>query len=315
MNIVITDGYTLNPGDLDWQSITSLGNVTIYERSHVDDLYDRCKDADIILNNKTPINGELISKLDKLKLISVLATGYNIVDTIATKEKNIIVCNVPNYGTASVAQHTIALLLELSNNISAHRHSVEQGEWVTAIDWCYTKKPITELSGKTIGLVGFGNIGQQVGRIAAALGMHVVYNATADKHIPDYTFTNMATLFSESDVVSLHCPLTSTNAGFINRALLHTMKPSSFLINTARGQLINESDLAEALDQGVIAGAALDVLSVEPPSFNNPLLAAKNCVITPHNAWISKEARVRIMDVTVENIKAFIHGKPINRVA
>lgn len=315
MTIVITDGYTLNPGDLDWKIIGSPGNVIVHERTADKDLYERCKDAEIILTNKVAFTRETIGKLHKLKLICVTATGYNIIDTTAAKEKGFIVCNVPAYGTASVAQHTIALLLELSNSISIHAQSVANGEWVIAKDWSYTKAPVIELAGKTLGIVGMGNIGKQVAKIAAALGMHILYNSRTDKNLEGYTFADIPTLFTKSDVVSLHCPLTAENTGFINKELLMKMKPSASIINTARGLLINEDDLAEALNNEVIAGAALDVLSTEPPKACNPLLLAKNCVITPHNAWISKEARKRIMNITADNIKAFIEGNPINRVA
>lgn len=314
MNIVVTDGYTLNPGDLSWESILALGNVTIYERTAAEDIYERCREADIILTNKVPFTKEVIEKLNSLKLICVTATGYNVIDTAAAKEKGIPVCNVPAYGTASVAQHTIALLLELSNRISVHSQSVANGEWVTANDWCYTKAPIIELAGKTLGIVGLGNIGRQVAMIAAALGMHILYNSRTDKKLSSYTFTDIPTLFAQSDVVTLHCPSTAENTGFVNMELLKTMQSSAFIINTARGQLINEKDLANALDNNTIAGAALDVLSTEPPKADNQLLHAKNCIITPHNAWISREARKRVMAVTTENIKAFLEGKPVNRI-
>jgi glycerate dehydrogenase len=314
MNIVVTDGYTLNPGDLYWDSITTTGNVIIYDRTIAADLYERCKDADIILTNKVPFSRDMISSLKQLKCIAVTATGYNIIDTIAARENNIVVCNVPTYGTASVAQHTIALLLALFNNVCINSRSVANGEWVTAKDWCYTKAPVTELSGKTLGLIGFGNIGQQAAKIAMALGMQIVYNATADKNLPGCRFSSIKDIFSKADAVSLHCPLTPANTGFVSNALLQTMKASAYIINTARGPLINENDLAAALNNGVIAGAGLDVLSTEPPSADNPLLTAKHCIITPHNAWISREARERMMAVTAENIKAFIAGKPINRV-
>lgn len=314
MKIVIADGYTLNPGDLSWESISALGNVTIYERTTAEDIYERCREADIILTNKVPFTKETIGKLNSLKLICVTATGYNVIDTAAAKEKGILVCNVPAYGTASVAQHTIALLLELSNRISVHSQSVANGEWVRANDWCYTIAPIIELAGKTLGIVGMGNIGSQVARIATALGMHILYNSRTDKKLSGYTFTDIQTLFAQSDIVTLHCPLTAENTGFVNMELLKKMQPSAFIINTARGQLINEKDLANALQNNTVAGAALDVLSTEPPKADNPLLHAKNCVITPHNAWISKEARQRVMAVTTENIKAFLKENPVNRV-
>ena len=314
MKIVVTDGFTLNPGDISWQQIAALGELTVYDRTPAELTYERCKNADIILANKVPFTKETIAKLTQLKLISVLATGYNVIDTAAAKENNITVCNVPAYGTASVAQHTLALLLELSNRIGVHSISVADGDWVTAKDWSYTKAPVFELAGKTLGIIGFGNIGKRVASIADTLGMKILYNSIHDKHVLNCIYANIETVFASSDIVSLHCPLTAGNTGFVNKKLLALMKPSAFIINTARGQLINEQDLANALNKNIIAGAALDVLSLEPPKADNPLLAAKNCIITPHNAWISKEARERIMLTTAENIKAFFSGTPANRI-
>ena len=314
MKIVALDGFTLNPGDLSWEPIKNFGSLMVYDRTPLDEIAERCKAATIVLTNKAPLDGKILSRLPQLELISITATGYNIIDIIAAKERNILVCNVPAYGTASVAQHTIALLLELTNNVGIHDQSVAAGDWLLSIDWCYTKKPLTELEGKTIGLVGFGNIGKQTARLANALGMMVLYNTITKKETDLGTFVDIETLFAESDVLSLHCPLTPANMRFVNKKLLHFMKPSAFLINTARGLLINEHDLAEALNTGSIAGAALDVLSSEPPQKNNPLLTAKNCIITPHNAWMSKEARQRIMDETVKNIQAFLDHQPVNLV-
>jgi glycerate dehydrogenase len=244
----------------------------------------------------------------------VLATGYNIVDVDAAKERGILVSNVPAYGTASVAQHTFALLLELTNGAGLHAQSVAAGEWQRSRDFAYTKKGMRELEGKTMGIVGFGHIGQQTARIAAAFGMPVLYNSRTKKDTTLGTFVDLQTLFSQSDVVSLHCPLTAENRGFVNNDLLQLMKQTACLINTARGQLINETDLANALNKGSIAGAALDVLATEPPQESNPLLHARNCIITPHIAWMSYEARQRIMDVTAQNIAAFLKSQPINVV-
>jgi glycerate dehydrogenase len=254
-------------------------------------------------------------ELHNTKLICVLATGYNVIDINAAREKNIIVCNVPSYGTASVAQHTIALLLELTNRVGIHAESVAEGEWLHAPDWCYTKTPIIELAGKTCGIVGFGNIGQQVARIVKALGMKVIYYSPHQKETDLADYADIQTLFAQSDFISLHCPLKKDNFQFVNKTLLQLMKRSGFLINTARGQLIHERHLADVLNQQSIAGAALDVLSVEPPNENNPLLSAKNCIITPHTAWISREARQRIIDATAQNIEAFLNGKPIHVVS
>jgi glycerate dehydrogenase len=315
MKIVVTDGYTLNPGDLSWDEIASLGTIEVYDRTPSNLITERCKDADIILTNKVPLNNNTISQLPNLKMISVLATGYNVIDVKAASEKGIVVCNVPAYGTASVAQHTFALLLELSNGVGLNAQSVANGEWVSSKDWCYSQVAITELAGKTLGIVGFGNIGQQVARIAHAFGMRIVYHNRSEKHSDIAERRDVQRLFAESDFISLHCPLTPENHQFVNSSLLGLMKKTACIINTARGQLINEEDLAGALNNEQIASAALDVLSTEPPSKENPLLSAKNCIITPHNAWMSKEARERIMETTYRNVKEFISGQsPANRV-
>jgi glycerate dehydrogenase len=314
MNIVVTDGFTLNPGDLSWKTIEQFGTLTIYDRTPVADVVARCKDADIVLTNKVPFDKNAIHHLPQLKLISVTATGYNIIDIVTAREQGITVCNVPAYGTASVAQQTFALILELTNHTGIHAASVAKGEWEACEDFAYTKTPLTELAGKTLGIIGLGNIGEQVARIATAFGMKVLYNTPSEKDTAVAQYTDMQTLFAESDIVSLHCPLKPDNHQFVNQSLLQLMKPSAFLINTARGQLINEQDLANALNNQVIAGAGLDVLSAEPPSPDNPLLKAKNCIITPHIAWITKEARERMIDVTAKNIAAFLEGRAVNRV-
>ena len=314
MKIVATDGYTLNPGDLSWDGIRALGELVIYERSPVETLAERCRDADVVLTNKTPFSKETLAALPSLRLISVTATGHNIVDSVAAKAQKVLVSNVPAYGTDSVAQHVIALLLELTNHVGRNARATAAGKWQTAIDWCFTEAPVMELAGKTFGIVGFGHIGQQVARIAKAFGMRVLYYNPRPKDTDLATLAGLDELFATSDVISLHCPLTSTNQEFVNKALLGRMKPSALLINTARGQLINEQDLADALNANVIAGAGLDVLSKEPPVNGNPLLTAANCIVTPHNAWISKEARLRIMQVTTANVEAFLKGKPQNVV-
>jgi glycerate dehydrogenase len=314
MKIVVTDGYTLNPGDMQWNGVEQIGELTVYDRTPRELIVERCSDADVLIVNKTPLQNETLNQLPKLKMIAVTATGYNIIDTIAAKEKNIVISNVPAYGTASVAQHAFALLLELTNHVGFHGQSTASGEWQRSKDWSYTVIPVKELSGKTFGIVGFGNIGQQAARIALAFGMKVIYYNPRIKDFDGATSADLSTVFKNSDVVSLHCPLKPDNNQFVNKAILSSMKKTAYLINTARGQLINEPDLAEALNNEIIAGAGLDVLSVEPPVDDNPLLKAKNCINTPHIAWISKEARQRIMDTTVENIKAFMEGKPINVV-
>ncbi|GAC1450921.1 MAG: D-2-hydroxyacid dehydrogenase [Chitinophagaceae bacterium] len=315
LKIVVTDGYTLNPGDLSWERIKTLGELEVFNRTPAELIVERCREAGIVLTNKVAFNKTTLNSLPKLKLISVLATGYNVIDTAAAKDQNIIVCNVPGYGTASVAQHVFALLLELTNHVGKNAITVAAGKWQQSADWCYTEAPVTELDGKTFGVVGFGNIGRRVAAIARAFGMKVLYYNPRDKETALAKLTDINTLFSSSDVVSLHCPLTAENAGFVNAALLSKMKPSAVLINTARGQLINEQDLAGALNKGIIKAAALDVLSKEPPVGSNPLLTAKNCLVTPHNAWISKEARERIMQVTEKNIIAFITKAPVNTVS
>jgi glycerate dehydrogenase len=314
MNIVVTDGYTLNPGDLSWEQIGSLGKLTVYDRTAAHEIVDRCRDADIVLTNKVPFNGTALSQLPQLKMIGVTATGYNIIDVKTAANKKIVVCNVPAYGTASVAQHTIALLLELTNQVGKHAASVAAGDWVKADDFSYQLAPVTELAGKTLGIVGWGNIGQQTARIAQAFGMEVAYYNPSKKENAFATWLPLQELFANADVVSLHCPLKPDNKEFVNNDLIAVMKPTACIINTSRGPLINEADLANALNKGRIAGAALDVLSIEPPSADNPLLTAKNCIITPHNAWISKEARQRVMDTTVENVRAFLRGEPVHVV-
>jgi glycerate dehydrogenase len=315
MEIIVTDGYTLNPGDLSWKEIEALGNLTLYDRTSVELIAERCAQAEIIITNKTPIHKETIEKAPHLKMIAVTATGYNNIDIATASENNIIVSNVPAYGTASVAQHVFALLLELTNHTCLHSQSTAKGEWQKAKDWCYTFLPLTELSGKTMGIVGLGHIGQQVAKIALAFDMRVLYYNPNPKEYNGAKAANLPQLFANADIVSLHCPLKPDNKEFVNKDLLHLMKPTAYIINTARGQLVNENDLAEALNRGTIAGAALDVLSTEPPGETNPLLKAKNCVITPHIAWMSKEARQRIMNMTTENIKAFLKGNPVNVVS
>ena len=314
MKIVITDGYALNPGDMSWDPIRQIGDLKVYDRTSRSEIIERCKEAEIILSNKTEFSEESIGKLNNVRLISVLATGYNVIDISAAKNRGIVVCNVPAYGTESVAQHTFALILELANKISLHSASVAHGDWQQSPDYSYSIKPLIELAGKTLGIVGLGNIGLQTAKLANAFGMKVIYNSRNNKHTTLAAFKSMEDVFSESDFISLHCPLTETNKEFVNKHFLQLMKPTAYLVNTARGQLINEQDLADALNNNDIAGAALDVLSKEPPDSSNPLLTAKNCIITPHNAWSTSEARQRIIDITVENIKAFLSGHPINVV-
>lgn len=312
--IVVLDGFTLSSGDLSWEPLSRLGNLTVYDRTPETEILTRCRAAAIVVTNKVPLTKDVMQQLPQLKLICVLATGYNIVDVTAAKDQGIVVCNVPAYGTDSVAQHTFALLLELTNHVGIHAQSVAAGDWQRSPDFAYTKKGLTELKGKTLGIVGFGNIGQQTARIGAAFGMRILYNSRTRKDTGFGTFVDLKTVFAQSDVVSLHCPLTPENKEFVNEGLLQLMKPASLFINTARGALVNEQDLATALNNGSIAGAALDVLAVEPPHESNPLLQARNCLITPHIAWISFEARQRIMTITAQNIETFLKGHAQNVV-
>jgi glycerate dehydrogenase len=312
--IVITDGYTLEPDESGWSELAALGEVRYYPRTSATELAERCADATIVVTNKTPISAETIAASPALKVIAVTATGYNIIDLAAAARAKVLVCNVPGYGTDSVAQHTVALLLELTNHVGLNSTSVAAGEWEASPDFGYSKKRMVELKDKVLGIVGYGRIGQKVGEIAEALGMKVMYYSPSLKKRNPST-PSLEEIFSDSDVVSLHCPLTGDNREFVNATLIATMKPTALLINTARGQLINEPDLAAALRTGKIGGAALDVLSVEPPPLNHPLLRIPSCIVTPHNAWLSNEARRRIMRITVENIKGALAGTPVNVVS
>ncbi|MEO5893768.1 MAG: D-2-hydroxyacid dehydrogenase [Ferruginibacter sp.] len=313
MRIVITDGYTLNPGDQSWKGFYELGEVIYYDRTPADEILERCKDATVIVTNKTPISAAVIDAAVNLKMIAVTATGYNIIDTIAAKKRNIPVCNVPAYGTYSVAQHAFALLLELSNHVGENALSVQAGDWERSADWCFTKQPIMELKNKTIGIIGLGRIGAQMATIAMAFGMKVIYYRGKQK-LKASKEVKLHELFMQSDFISVHCPLTPENNAFINKELLEIMKPTAFLINTSRGQLIAEKELADALQKNKLAGAALDVLSVEPPPPGHPLIGLPNCIITPHTAWISVEARSILMQTTLENVKSWVEGDVQNVV-
>lgn len=318
MKIVVLDGKTLNPGDNPWDEVAGLGELTVYDRTAPEEIIPRAKDAEIVLTNKTPLSGETIEQLPNLKFISVLATGYNVVDVQAASRRGIIVSNVPVYATDSVAQFTFALLLELCHHVAAHDAAVKAGEWSSCPDFCFWKYPLVELAGKQMGLVGFGRIGRRVGELAHAFGMKVSAADIIRDEMPGYepfSWADIDEIFATSDVVSLHCPQTPDNVGMVNRELLGRMKKSAFLINTSRGGLIVEEDLAEALNAQKIAGAALDVVSTEPIKPDNPLLKARNCIITPHIAWASLDARRRLMKATAENISAFIAGAPVNVVS
>jgi glycerate dehydrogenase len=316
MKIVVLDAYAMNPGDLNWHDLQLLGETDIYERSSVAETPSRIADADIVLTNKALLTKEIIDNAPRLKYIGVMATGYNVVDTAAAHQQNIIVTNVPAYSTMSVAQLTFAIILELSVHTVMYADSVRNGDWVLSKDFSYHLNPITELQNKIIGIIGLGQIGKAVAKIALAFGMKVI---ASHKHperdqMEGVEFVDVTTCFRNADFVSLHCPLKEDNNQFVNRELLNLMKPSAFLINTSRGALINEEDLADALNNDRLAGAGLDVLSIEPPSSDNQLLKAKNCLITPHIGWATFQARSRLMQVVVNNVKAFINGSPVNEV-
>lgn len=317
MSIVVLDGYTLNPGDLSWSGLESLGDVRLYDRTPPELIAERAAGAEIVLTNKTPLTAETMALLPALRYIGVLATGYNIVDTEEAKRRGIVVANVPTYGTESVVQFVFALLLELCNRVQKHSDAVYSGEWTASPDFCFTRSPLIELAGKTIGLIGFGRIGSRTAQVAQAFGMRVLAVGSGKKQPPEQEgieWVTLEELLRQSDVVSLHCPLTAATEGLIHARRLALMKPTALLINTSRGPLIDERALADALNGGKLAGAALDVLSVEPPQAGNPLLTASNCIITPHIAWATKEARARLMDTAVRNVKAYLEGRPVHVV-
>lgn len=312
MKIVILDGYTLNPGDLSWKELEQLGEVVVYDRTSEDEVIERIADADVVFTNKCPLSASAIESSRTLKYIGVLATGYNIVDVEAARNAGIVVSNIPTYGTDAVSQYTIALLLELCHHIGAHWESVKAGGWTDSPDWCYWNYPLIELAGKTMGIIGFGRIGQGTARIALAMGMKILaYDKFPNLSLEtkDCRFVSMEELLSGSDVIALHCPLFPETEGLINRDTIAKMKDGVLIINDSRGPLIVEEDLYEALNSGKVGGAALDVVSVEPIQKDNPLLHAKNVIITPHIAWAPKESRMRLMKIAVNNLKAFLDGK------
>ncbi len=315
MKIVVLDGYTLNPGDLSWKGLEAQGTLIVYDRTAPDQVVERAKEATIVLTNKTALTADQLAELPELKFISVLATGFNIIDIEATKQLGITVSNVPGYSSYSVVQLCFALLFELTHRVQQHSDAVHLGQWVNAPDFSFWQQPLVELAGKKMGLIGLGDIGQKMTDMALALGMEVLAHSRTRKgrlESQRFKWVELDELFREADVVSLHCPLTPQTKDIINAARLRQMKHTSYLLNTARGPLIVEADLAQALNEGWIAGAGLDVLSVEPPTAGNPLLIAKNCLITPHIAWASVEARTRLLEETIANVKAFIAGKPRN---
>ena len=319
MKIVILDGYTENPGDLDWSGIESFGALTVYDRTSLTDeqeIIQRIGDAEIVITNKTPINSRIIDACTNIRFISVLATGYNVVDVQYAAKKGIPVSNIPTYGTAAVAQFAIALLLEICHHIGHHNESVHAGQWSSCPDFCYWDYPLIELAGKTMGIIGFGKIGRAVGRVAGALGMKVIahdnHPTEEGKEIAEYV--SLEALFAQADVISLHYPLFPETKGMINKETISRMKDGVIIINNSRGPLIVEEDLTEALISGKVAGAAVDVVSSEPIKEDNILLKAPNCIITPHISWAPIECRKRILDGTIENIEAFLEGKPMNTV-
>lgn len=317
MQIIVLDGHTLNPGDLDWSGLKELGTYSVHPRTTTDEIIERAVSARMVLTNKVMLDAETIAALPKLEYIGVLATGYNVVDLAAAKERGIVVTNIPGYSTASVCQMVFALLLEMTQQVGHHAHLVRQGAWSSCADFSFFDRPLLELAGKTFGLVGYGQIGRQVAQVAATFGMQVlVQTANPDKYKDEKTvkFVDIDTLFTECDVISLNCPLTPETTNLVNTARLARIKQGALLINTGRGALIDEAAVAEALVDGYLGGFATDVLCSEPPAVDNPLLQAPNCFITPHNAWATNEARQRLLDIALANIKAFQAGAPQNRV-
>jgi glycerate dehydrogenase len=317
MKIVVLDGFTLNPGDLTWKSLKEIGDLTVYDRTADGQIIERIGAAEIVYTNKTPITRQTLEKVSNLRFIGVLATGYNVVDIAAAKERGISVANIPTYGTTAVAQMTIALLLELCHHVGAHSEAVKMGAWAKNPDFCFWNYPLIELAGKTIGIVGYGKIGQATGKIARAFGMKILaFDQYREESLEnaDMKYVGLEKLLAEADVISLHCPLFDGNKGMINRETIAKMKDGVFIINTARGGLIIEDDLAEALNSGKVGGAAVDVVATEPIKANNPLLTAENCIITPHIAWAPRESRERLLQIAANNLKQYLAGNPINIV-
>ena len=317
MKIVVLDGYTLNPGDLDWKGLEALGELTVYDRTDACDIVSRIGDAEIVYTNKTPLTEETFAACPSIRFVGVLATGYNVVDVDAAKRRGIPVCNVPTYGTTAVAQFTMALLLEVCHHVGAHSDAVREGAWTACPDFCFWNYPLIELAGKTMGIIGFGRIGQDVGKLAQAFGMKVLAfdnHKRSELESDTMRYAELDELFAKSDVISLHCPLFPTTQGIINAENIKKMKDGVIILNDSRGPLIVEQDLYDALESGKVAAAAVDVVSTEPIREDNVLLKAKNMMITPHIAWAPKESRARLMDVAVKDLEAFLAGSPINVV-
>lgn len=316
MKIVILDGYTENPGDLSWEGFEKLGELTVYDRIPAEKAVERIGDAEAVITNKTPLTKEVFEACPQIQYVGMLATGYNVVDVEAAAKRGIPVCNIPTYGTAAVAQMTLALLLEACQHVGAHSDAVKAGEWTKSADWCFWKYPLIELAGKTMGIIGFGRIGQAVGILAKAFGMRVLaydgFPTQEGRKIADYV--ELDELFAASDVISLHCPLFDSTRGIINKENIHKMKDGVIILNTSRGPLIVEEDLAVALNNGKVYAACCDVVSTEPVEADNPLLGCSNSILTPHIAWAPKESRQRLMDIAVSNLAEFLAGRTVNAV-
>jgi len=317
MKIIVLDGYTLNPGDITWEGLQMMGDLTVYERTPQEKIVERIGDAEVVYTNKTPITKETLEACKGIKYIGVLATGYDVVDVKTAVERGVCVSNIPTYGTDAVSQFAIGLLLEMCHHIGEHSSSIKKGEWENNPDWCYWNYPLIELAGKTMGVIGFGRIGRGTGKIAQALGMRVLaYDTIKTESLESETcrYAGLDEILSTSDVIVLHCPLHESTAGIINKHNISKMKDGVMIVNNARGALVVEKDLADALNSGKVAGAAVDVVSSEPIKANNPLLTATNCIITPHISWASKESRQRLMDIAVGNLKSWTEGNPMNLV-
>jgi glycerate dehydrogenase len=317
MKIVVLDGFTLNPGDLTWRRLEQIGEVKIYDRTPQEEVVNRIGDAEIVYTNKTMLSRETLELVKNVKYVGVLATGYNVVDVEAAREKNIVVTNIPTYGTSAVSQFTFALLLEMCHHVWVHNEKVKKGAWTNCPDFCFWNFPLIELAGKTIGIIGFGRIGQAVANIAISFGMKVLaYDTYKNEALEsaNLKYADLDEIYRYADVISLHVPLFESTKSMINKESISKMKKSAMIINTSRGPLINEQDLAEALNNGAIAGAAVDVVSTEPAKMDNPLLSAKNCIVTPHIAWAPIEARERLLNIAIDNLEAFLAGNKINKV-
>ena len=313
--IVILDGYTENPGDLSWEGFEQLGSLTVYDRTEAKDIVSRIGNADIVITNKTPLSGETLKQVPSVKYIGVLATGYNVVDVVEAKKLGITVCNIPAYGTDAVAQFAFAMLLEITSHVKHHSDEVKKGRWTDCSDFCFWDHPLMELSGKTMGIVGYGRIGQATGRIAKAFNMKVLAYSPHPNMQIEVDYVDLDELYAKSDVIALHCPLFPETTGMINKKSIEKMKDGVIILNNSRGPLIVEQDLCDALNSGKVYAAGLDVVSSEPIKADNPLLKAKNCIITPHISWAPKESRKRLMDIAVDNLKKFLEGTPANVVS